>query len=120
MQYLKHKSAPTRNDYKRETLYSDNKWRKFRLNVIRRRGGECAKCGATPEGKELHLDHIVPLVQGGERWDTSNIQILCRRCHGIKTAGEVWGVGSNLDQDGARSASERIVLQNDEAKLPFL
>jgi 5-methylcytosine-specific restriction protein A len=120
MQYLKHKSAPTRNDYKRETLYSDNKWRKFRLNVIRRRGGECAACGGTPEGKELHLDHIIPLAQGGERWDTSNIQILCRQCHGAKTAGEVWGVGSNLGADAAQSASASGKLDLDDLKLPFL
>ena len=120
MQYLKHKAKPTRVNYFQENLYKSNKWRKFRAAVIARRGGECASCGATPEGKDLHLDHIQPLTQGGDRWNTLNIQILCRQCHGSKTAAEVWGVGSKQYTKEPDSASALALLEENDLKLPFL
>jgi 5-methylcytosine-specific restriction endonuclease McrA len=120
MQYLKHKAKPTRVNYFQENLYKSNKWRKFRAAIIARRGGECASCGCTPEGRELHLDHIQPLTQGGDRWNSKNIQILCIRCHGRKTAAEVWGVGSNSSADQSDSASASEILFTDDLKLPFL
>jgi 5-methylcytosine-specific restriction protein A len=32
------------------------------------------------------VDHIVPLDEGGAKYDPTNLQPLDRRCHGIKTA----------------------------------
>jgi 5-methylcytosine-specific restriction protein A len=34
------------------------------------------------------VDHIVPVKQGGERFDRSNLQSLCVPCHNAKTASE--------------------------------
>lgn len=41
----------------------------------------CKSCGAV--GREV--DHIVPLNQGGDKFDDSNLQTLCRSCHAKKT-----------------------------------
>ena len=34
------------------------------------------------------VDHIVPLKAGGDRLDEDNLQALCNKCHGAKTAVE--------------------------------
>jgi hypothetical protein len=57
--------------------------------VAKRDGRKCAKCGAD-RGRSyawLHLDHIVPLADGGEAIE-SNLQLLCPDCHTAKTADE--------------------------------
>lgn len=45
---------------------------------------KCARCGCA---ENLELDHIIPLAVGGTT-DDINLQILCRKCHMIKTAYE--------------------------------
>ena len=97
--YLKHRHAPKRTTYRQEKLYATKRWRTYRKAIIARRGGECVTCGATPLDQHIHLDHIKPLVEGGEAFNEENIQILCRECHGRKTANEVWGVGSISKSD---------------------
>jgi len=91
--YLRPRHAKKRTDYRQERLYSSSRWRKYRRSIIERRGGMCAHCNATPLDMHIHLDHIKPLAQGGEPYDEENIQILCRECHGKKTAKETWGRG---------------------------
>lgn len=34
------------------------------------------------------VDHIVPVKQGGERFEGANLQSLCVPCHNAKTASE--------------------------------
>ncbi len=45
-----------------------------KLEVWKRDGGECAKCGAT---EDLHFDHIIPWSKGGSSNIVENIQLLC-------------------------------------------
>jgi 5-methylcytosine-specific restriction endonuclease McrA len=33
----------------------------------------------------MHLDHIVPLADGGERLDPDNVRWLCHSCHSART-----------------------------------
>jgi hypothetical protein len=47
-----------------------------KLEVWRRDGGCCVKCGATDN---LHFDHILPFSRGGTSLRAENIQILCAR-----------------------------------------
>ena len=120
MQYLQPKSKPKRSDYAQERMQMGTKWQKFRRAIIQRRGGECVKCGATPDGKELHLDHIIPIRDGGERWDTTNLQLLCRKCHSSKTMKEVMGVGCNQPAITPKSTSALFITEDLNQELPFL
>jgi hypothetical protein len=45
-----------------------------KLEVWKRDGGKCAKCGAT---EDLHFDHIIPWSKGGSSNTPENIQLLC-------------------------------------------
>lgn len=53
-------------------------WRHFRHAFIKVRGRRCERCGG--RGR-LEVHHKVPLAEGGAKWDVSNLEILCRRCH---------------------------------------
>jgi hypothetical protein len=45
-----------------------------KLEVWKRDGGKCAKCGVT---EDLHFDHIIPWSKGGSSNTADNIQLLC-------------------------------------------
>ena len=47
-----------------------------KLEVWKRDGGKCVKCGATDD---LHFDHIIPYSKGGTSLSADNIQLLCAR-----------------------------------------
>lgn len=46
----------------------------IKLEVWKRDGGKCTKCGST---SDLHFDHIIPWSKGGSSTTADNIQILC-------------------------------------------
>jgi 5-methylcytosine-specific restriction endonuclease McrA len=54
--------------------------------VLVRDAFACVDCGRIDQAN--HADHIVPIAQGGERYDVGNGQTLCPRCHGRKTLEE--------------------------------
>jgi hypothetical protein len=45
-----------------------------KLEVWKRDGGKCARCGST---EDLHFDHIIPWSKGGSSNTADNIQLLC-------------------------------------------
>jgi hypothetical protein len=45
-----------------------------KLDVWKRDGGKCTKCGST---EDLHFDHIIPWSKGGSSSTPDNIQLLC-------------------------------------------
>jgi hypothetical protein len=45
-----------------------------KIEVWKRDGGKCAKCGAD---EDLHFDHIIPWSKGGSSNTADNIQLLC-------------------------------------------
>lgn len=57
---------------------------KEKLRKYEEQGGVCPKCGGTFEYKDMAGDHIVPWSAGGHTV-VSNLQMLCRRCNGIKS-----------------------------------
>lgn len=54
-----------------------------RKAVIARDNGTCYLCGAKPTGRDLTLDHIVPLFLGGAHAEY-NLRVACRSCNSHK------------------------------------
>lgn len=62
--------------------------RKTHAAVWLRARGKCEGCGARFKTGEGELDHILPCALGGSN-DAENAQLLCRICHGGKTAKDI-------------------------------
>lgn len=69
-------SAPVQRDAQRRRIIPTN----VKLNVWKRDGGKCVKCGKTDE---LHFDHVLPFAKGGTSVVAENVQLLCAR-HNIE------------------------------------
>lgn len=80
------KKKPT--NYK---FYNSKRWRRL-STAFRMENPLCAECerkGIMRQGQ--HVDHIIPINQGGPAWDWDNLQTLCLSCHARKTAREGGG-----------------------------
>lgn len=51
--------------------------------LARDAGKPCATCGG--EKKNVEVDHIVPIVEGGHPWSLDNLRCICERCHRFET-----------------------------------
>ena len=60
------------------------RWRALRRGILDAAGWRCAKCDRY--GNEV--DHVIPIWRGGDPWEPSNLQCLCRGCHIAKSASE--------------------------------
>lgn len=49
--------------------------------------GRCEHCKRWKERSKITVDHIIPISQGG-KMEKSNIQLLCKSCHYIKSLSE--------------------------------
>ena len=73
---------------------------------IWKRDPNCAKCGLpTGDIRKPEFDHVVALANGGENRE-SNLQVLCRGCHRVKTFVDV-----ALKASTARRLKKRLRLQ---------
>ena len=69
-------------------FYQSPRWRNTRAAVLRD-SPLCCRCNAKGVLRLAKVvDHIVPIKQGGERFERSNLQSLCVPCHNAKTASE--------------------------------
>lgn len=88
------RGAPKRSGlYEREnkSFYGGTRWQKVRkahldLNPLCK---NCLDKGHIVQGR--HVDHIIPITQGGEEYSDGNLQTLCIPCHNIKTKIESMG-----------------------------
>ena len=56
------------------------KWKKLRITILDRDGWQCVICH-----RPAHtVDHIVPRVKGGDMWNPSNLQSMCKSCNSSK------------------------------------
>lgn len=71
------------------TFYQSAAWRAVRAAFLRAHPlcGECTARGRNVASTVA--DHVVPLKDGGARFDWSNLQALCVSCHNRKTAREM-------------------------------
>ena len=64
---------------------STSRWRRLRAAHLQGQPW-CVAIGCQQLATDV--DHVVPLSQGGERYDAGNLQSMCRRHHQQKTAHE--------------------------------
>jgi 5-methylcytosine-specific restriction protein A len=62
--------------------------RKVRAAIIARAAGKCEACTAVLKHGEGEVDHILPCALGGKP-EAANGWLLCRVCHGEKTANDI-------------------------------
>jgi len=77
-------------DQSNHKLYNSYKWRKF-SHKLRDERILCELC--LQEGRTTQcqmVDHITPINRGGSVWDKSNLQVLCNKCHNIKSGKDRW------------------------------
>ena len=58
-------------------------WARVRKQVFERDGYRCTSCG---KAGRLECHHRVSLWKGGARYDLTNLETLCSRCHLAVTA----------------------------------
>jgi predicted restriction endonuclease len=63
----------------------------IRHEVFKRDEYRCLECGATNQETSLHIDHILPVSQGGSD-EMSNLQTLCRDCN-LSKSNRAWKAG---------------------------
>ena len=72
-----------------ERGYCSKAHKAWRQAVLTAAAWQCQECGRVCSGRgEAQADHIIPIAEGGERYDVSNGQCLCLQCHGRKTRRE--------------------------------
>lgn len=75
----------------------DRQWRKVRRFVLRRDGFRCHWCGHAA----TQADHLVPVVQGGARYDPDNVVASCAPCN--QSRGGAGGLPPRLKGQARRS-----------------
>ena len=80
-----------RSDDETRRFYNSRSWRRAsKLHLVDE--PLCRLCGAIA----VMTDHILPIKNGGERWDEKNWQSLCASCHSRKSAEEGSRFGRRL------------------------
>jgi len=83
-------------------FYNSYAWRKYR-KIYLESHPVCVMCEAegivTPANV---VDHIVPIRQGGDKFDEKNLQALCRRHHDVKSGRDRHGNGRQQGDMGQK------------------
>ena len=98
------RASRRRDDSNRPTAaergYCDKRHKAWRQAVLTAAAWQCQACGRVCADKlEAQADHIIPISEGGARYDVANGQCLCIRCHGRKTRGEQQRQGKGYPRD---------------------
>ena len=75
-----------------DRMYSTARWRRLRLQILARDGWRCHWC----KGPANQVDHIKPLVEGGQPYAPNNLVAACIRCNSSRGA----TAGNNLRAAG--------------------
>ena len=74
----------------------DGPWKKIRKQVLERDGYVCQIQGPRCSQVADQVDHIVPLIEGGAKFDDRNLRAACKRCNvgrSNSSANERWKSG---------------------------
>jgi 5-methylcytosine-specific restriction endonuclease McrA len=78
-------------------VYGDPEYKRNRAAALRRSGGRCENLldnGQRCSSRDgVQVDHVTPVTQHGTH-HLDNLRVLCRQCHGKKTAQEGGGYRS--------------------------
>lgn len=84
--------------------------KKTRFETFKRDGFKCQYCGAHPPSAVLHVDHIVPVADGGGNEDT-NLVTACDRCNLGKSANSLKSIPASLSTRAAEVADREAQLR---------
>lgn len=88
----RHEPTPSANAAERRGVYNSARWRYTVQPAKRKRDPLCQWCAYEGVVKAMkHVDHWVPLAQGGAPYDEGNLVSLCHSHHSKKTALEQTG-----------------------------
>lgn len=73
-------------------------WKNLRKIVWLRDGRKCKRCQARLKLTECHIDHIISGKRGTNK--LSNLRVLCRRCHCLRSCHRHQGMISQALADG--------------------
>lgn len=84
--------------------YRTKQWRILRQRILQ----ACPRCRLCGSSESLHVDHIQP-PRGDAAlfFDGQNLQVLCERCHRLKTASEI---NARRSKDDIRQFVRRYVI----------
>jgi HNH endonuclease len=95
----------------------------LRFSILHRDGYACRFCGTRPPYRELQLDHVTTLADGGAPLDPDNLIVTCARCnngHGDKSVetpdpviGLYWNLGEYPVDEWVECSRFRIVQGED-------
>ena len=71
----------SRRDPTLRWIYSTPTWRRVRLEILARDGGQCQIRGEGCTGTATEVDHKVPLRNGGNAFDPDNLRAACKPCN---------------------------------------
>lgn len=83
---------------------------KTRFEIFKRDGFVCQYCGAHPPQAILHVDHIVPVVEGGDN-EQSNLVTACSCCNLGKGPRSLSCVPESLEAKAALVAEREAQLR---------
>ena len=87
------KKAISKEKNKKNKKVRDPIESRLRHEVFKRDDYRCLECGKTKTETTLHVDHIIPVSQGGTD-ELENLQTLCQACNLAKT-NRAWKAGDN-------------------------
>lgn len=86
----KEQANESRGGNEETNFYRLSKWRGIRKYVLYQEP-LCRSCMAAVPKRltpATMVDHIVPVKQGGDKYELSNLAPICSKCHARKSAGE--------------------------------
>lgn len=90
--------------------------KKVRFEVFKRDSFTCQYCGAHPPQAVLHVDHIVPVAEGGGNEDT-NLVTACDRCNLGKAANSLDSIPVSLSDRAAEVVEREAQLRGYSAVM---
>lgn len=83
---------------------------KTRFEVFKRDGFVCQYCGGHPPASILHVDHIVPVAEGGQN-GMDNLITACDRCNLGKGARSLASIPASLKERAADVAEREAQIK---------